>query len=291
MKVLILGANGQLGSDLVRAAGQGGGGFDVQPFVRGDLDVTRLAEIPSVLSSIDFDVLINCTSYHKVDEVEANAGLAFTVNAHAVDAIAGACRDKGARLIHISTDYVFDGSTDRPYVETDSPGPLSVYGASKLMGERLAALRHKDTLILRVASLYGVAGASGKGGNFVETIIRIGKDKGSVTVVDDMTMSPTSTEDVAWMVLKLLETDAPAGTYHAVNSEHATWFEFATEIIARAGVAASVQAIRACEYPYKAVRPPYSVLDNAKVAGVVGDVPGWQDALDRYLRAKGHVPG
>jgi dTDP-4-dehydrorhamnose reductase len=167
MKVVVLGPNGQLGSDIFVANTGNGGGISIDGVGRDALDVTDLDRIERVLGPMSFDALVNCTSYHKTDDVEKNASRAFTVNAHAVQRMATVCAGKGARFVHISTDYVFSGDATKPYVEEARPGPLNVYGASKLMGEGLARHAHRDTLVLRVASLFGVAGASGKGGNFV----------------------------------------------------------------------------------------------------------------------------
>jgi len=290
MRCLVLGANGQLGTDLFRAAERGRTThIELLPISRRELDVSAIETIRPALENRSFDALINCTSYHKTDEVEKNATQAFAINAHAVEAMAQVCYSKNAALIHISTDFVFDGEKGEPYTETDCVGPINVYGASKAMGERLAQLAHERLYVLRVASLFGVAGASGKGGNFVETILRVGKEKGELRVVDDVMMSPTSTSDVAEMILGLLEHDAEPGIYHAVNSGEATWHEFAREIIRKSAVPAEVIAISSTEYPTAARRPAYSVLDNTKISRLVGEVPHWRDSLMRYLKEKGHL--
>ncbi len=289
MRVLLLGSNGQLGTDILSANVRRTRPFELAALRRQDLDVSAVDQIKPTLHSHDFDVLINCTSYHKTDEVETNAGLAFTINAHAVKAMAEACRAKNAKLVHISTDYVFSGNDQRPYVETDCAGPINVYGASKLMGETLARRAHDDVYVLRVASLFGVAGASGKGGNFVETMLRVAREKGEVRVVGDIVMSPTATADVADMIFAVLDKKAEPGVYHAVNTGSATWYEFAREIIQQAGIDATVTPISSDEYPTAAKRPPHSALDSAKMASVVGPIPSWQEALNRYLVAKGYV--
>jgi dTDP-4-dehydrorhamnose reductase len=291
MKVLLLGPNGQLGTDIRTAVAARGAGVDLQALGRDRLDVADSDALREVLGAADFDVLVNCTSYHRTDEVESNATEAFAVNTHAVKLMAELCGAKRARLVHISTDYVFGGAERaRPYGENDCPSPVNVYGASKAMGETLARLANAEVTVLRVASLFGVAGANGKGGNFVETMIRNGRDKGSLSVVDDITMSPTGTVDVADMVLDLLEAAAPPGIYHAVNSGEATWCEFASVIVARAGIAAEVLPVASKDYPTVARRPAYSVLDNTKIARALGrPIPHWTEALDRYLRAKGHM--
>ena len=263
----------------------------MQALGRDRLDLAEPEAVESVLEQMDFEALANCTGYHRTDEVEDNATDAFTVNAHAVQAMARVCARKGARFFHVSTDYVFGGgrALRRPLREDDPTAPVNVYGASKAMGETLARLESDDVVVLRVASLFGVAGASGKGGNFVETMIRAGRDRGALRVVDDQTMSPTATEDVARVMVRMLRDGCPPGLYHVVNAGSATWFEFAREIVRRAGVEAEVAPCATSEYPARAARPAYSVLDNAKVTAAFGALPPWQDALDRYLRAKGHV--
>jgi dTDP-4-dehydrorhamnose reductase len=290
MKVLVLGANGQLGSDILRAAGQDSRAISAVPMYRRDLDVARLDSISAALRNYEFDALINCTSYHRIDEAELHAPEAFAINAHAVRRLAQACRDHAARFVQISTDYVFDGNSAKPYEEHDAPAPLNVYGASKRLGEELALEEHPEgVLILRLASLFGLSGSSGKGGNFVETIIRIAREKGRAEVINDITMSPTSSADVTRIILQLLQAETPSGIYHVVNSGQATWFDFACQIVARARLAAQVIPITSDRFPSVAVRPRYSVLDNRKVAAMVGPIPCWEDSLGRYLSAKGHI--
>ena len=291
MRVLLLGPNGQLGHDIRRAHEETREPFELVPLARDRLDVAAPGAVERVLDGLDFDALVNCTSYHKTDEVEDSATLAFAVNAHAVQAMARACAAKRVRLVHVSTDYVFGGDVARarPLREDDPTAPVNVYGASKAMGETLARLACDDVVMLRVASLFGVAGASGKGGNFVETMIRVGREKGALRVVDDQVMSPTATADVARIVLRMLTDGCAPGLYHVVNTGPASWFEFAREIVRRAGIDATVTPCTSVEYPTRAARPRYSALDNEKVSAAFGPMPPWQDALERYLRAKGHV--
>ncbi len=289
MKVLVLGAGGQLGSDFVESCRTRRSGLELLPFTRRELDVSRLRDLAPKLESYAFDVLVNCTSYHKTDEVETNATLAFTINARAVKLMAEVCHKRRARFIHISTDYVFSGDSRRSYTESDCPRPVNVYGASKAMGEMLACLVHDQMYIVRVASLFGIAGASGKGGNFVETMLRIAKEKGEVRVVNDIIMSPTATADVADRIITLIEKQAEPGIYHMVNSGEASWYEFAKEIIKRARVQATTLALTSKEFHTVARRPAYSVLDNSKLSRIVGEIPHWTDALERYLRKKGAI--
>lgn len=289
MKVVLLGPDGQLGSDIAAVNDRLGQPLTIVPVNRAQLDLSDISLAVSKLSEQTFDCLINCSSYHKTDEVETNAQTAFNINAHLTAKLATVCRNKHARFVHISTDYVFGGQLKRvPLTEEDARAPLNVYGASKSMGEDLARMNWDDVIILRVASLFGIAGASGKGGNFVESMIRLGREKGSLRVVNDQVMSPSSTADVATALIHLLIQEAPAGTWHTVNSGAASWFEFARQIIDRAGVSASVTPVVSAEFPTPARRPPYSALDNAKLSCAIAPMRPWQEALDEYLIAKGH---
>jgi dTDP-4-dehydrorhamnose reductase len=289
MKAILLGPHGQLGSDVRAANAKRGEPLTLIPIDRSTIDLSDLDTASRRLREQDFDCLINCSSYHKTDEVEANAQLAFTINAHLVRRLAEICAEKQARFVHISTDYVFGGQAKRaPLTELDGKAPVNVYGASKAMGEDLALLVGADVVILRVASLFGVAGASGKGGNFVETMIRVSREKGRLRVVNDQVMSPSATADIADMLIRMLERGVPAGVWHVVNSGFATWYEFAQRILERADIPARVEPIRSSELSLPAQRPPYSVLDNSKLAKAVGPMRPWQAALDDYLVAKGH---
>ena len=288
MRVLLLGPNGQLGHDIRRAHAQAGARFELHPLARDALDVAAAGEVERVLGSLDFDVLVNATAWNLVDRAEDEAAPAFALNAHAVRAMARACAARGARFLHVSTDYVFggDAARTRPLREDDPIAPINVYGASKAMGEALARLACQDVVILRVASLFGTAGAGGKGGNFVETVIRAGREKGALRVVDDQTMSPTASADVARVVLRMLAQGCAPGVCHVVNDGPATWFEFACEIVRLAGIEATVTPCTSEEYPTRAARPRYSVLDHTRVSAAFGPMAPWQDALERYLRAR-----
>jgi dTDP-4-dehydrorhamnose reductase len=288
----LLGPNGQLGTDIQSTNAANGSPLTIVPVSRADVDIEDIDRATRLLRDMRFDVLINCSSYHKTDEIERNAQKAFTINSHLVHRLAEICAERQARFVHISTDYVFGGQEKRmPLTEEDAKAPLNVYGASKSMGENLALQAKADILILRVASLFGAAGASGKGGNFVETMLRLGRERAELKVVDDQFMSPTATADIAFAMLKLLRHGAESGIYHVVNAEEASWYQFACRIIERAGVNARVIPIKSSEYPVPAKRPPYSVLSNAKVARVIGPMRPWQEALDSYLVAKGHRTG
>jgi dTDP-4-dehydrorhamnose reductase len=291
MRVLLLGAGGQLGSDLMARGSERSGDVSLVAVGRETLDASDGEAAAERLRDLEFDAVINAIAYHKTDEVEANAQLAFAVNAHFVRRLAELCGEKGARLLHVSTDYVFGGQDKRePLQETDGKSPLNVYGASKGIGEDLALQSGADVTILRVASLFGVAGASGKGGNFVETMIRLARQNGVLRVVDDQIMSPTSTRDIAAVVLDLLRSPVAPGIYHAVSSgPPVSWCGFAHEIVRAAGIPVEVIPVTTADMPTRAKRPPYSALSNRKLAGLGFDVPDWQAGLRDYVALKGHI--
>lgn len=290
MRILVLGPNGQLGGDLMDRAAETSG-VAATGAGRSAVDVADREALAGFLKDAAFDALVNCTSYHKTDEVEGEAGRAMAVNAHAPALMAEICADRGARFVHVSTDYVFGGDAARatPLTETDPTAPVNVYGLSKQFGETLIGLVGGDSAIFRVASLFGVRGASGKGGNFVETMLRFGREKGALKVVDDQVMSPTATDFIARAILGYLTREGAPGLWHCVNTGAVSWRGFAEAIVERAGVAAAVAGCTSADWPTPARRPRYSALDNAKLAGLIGPIPDWRAALDDYLRAKGHV--
>lgn len=287
LNVLLLGANGQLGQDIQQAHRAAGEPFALTALDRAKLDVTS-ENLEERLTALSFDALVNCTGYHQTDEAEDNAALAFAVNAHALQRMAQACAKRNARLLHISTDYVFGGDIERrvPLTEDDNMAPVNVYGASKAMGETLAALTSERVVILRVASLFGLAGSRGKGGNFVETMLRVGRETGSLRVVSDQVMSPTATADVAEVVIQLLREPGVCGTFHVVNNGTASWYDFACEIIRQSAVEAEVSPCRSADWPTRALRPRFSALDSAKIATLRGPMRTWQKALGDYMRRR-----
>lgn len=291
MNILVLGANGQLGSEIMQLGAERST-LNCRGLGRPGIDAFNLAASETALAATSFDVLINCVASTRVDDCERLGSEAMATNAHFAALAAKLCRQRGARLVQVSTDYVFGGQPERSPIVEDTPRrPLNVYGATKALGEELAVFEHDDVLIVRVASLFGPAGASGKGGNFVETMIRLGQERGALGVVADQFMSPTSATDAAAAILDLIEIGAPRGTYHAVNAGEASWCEFAARIVDRAGVAARVEPITTAEFPTPARRPPYSVLSRTRLEQTIGrPMPEWQDALDRYLVAKGRRP-
>ncbi|HID24816.1 MAG TPA: NAD(P)-dependent oxidoreductase, partial [Planctomycetaceae bacterium] len=200
--------------------------------------------------------------------------------------LAVVCADRAVPLVHVSTDHVFgiDRNRSTPYRESDAPGPVSVYGVSKLAGEYFVRSVCERHFVVRTCGLYGKAGRSGRGkGNFVETMLRLGRERPEVRVVDDQRCTPTATVDLAGAILRLVQTDA-YGLYHVTNAGEATWFEFATEIFRQAGIKTRVVPVRSDEFGTKARRPAYSALDCRKLEGVTGlKLRPWRDALCDYL--------
>jgi dTDP-4-dehydrorhamnose reductase len=283
MRVAIIGANGQLGSDLVKAFE----GHEVIPWTRSDFDVRDHARAAEAIASAHPDIVINTAAFHKTEACEDDPQLAFAVNAIAVRNLAQACEACGVTLVHISTDYVFDGEKGAPYTEEDAPRPLNVYGVSKLAGERFVETICQRYYVVRVASLFGLAGASGKGGNFVETLLAKASRGETLTVVDDITMSPTFSADAAGMIRSIVEHALPFGLYHVTNAGCCTWYTFALEIVRQAGVNAEVRRTVTAAMGSRVRRPRNSALSSTRLlAAGLRVLPAWQDALSRYLRAR-----
>lgn len=283
MKILILGARGQLGHDLAQAATLQG--FETVASDKDALDLRAAGGVRQWMLQLDFDVVVNCAAYTAVDAAETEPEAAFAVNAYAAEAVAQVCRASGRPLVHMSTDYVFNGEHDRPYQPHDAPGPINVYGASKLVGEALARRAHPDgSIIVRTSSVFGVAGAiPGGTGNFVETMLRVGAERRRLRVVADAVMAPTYSRDLARGILDLVGSEAPPGIYHMTNDGTASWWEFAREIFRQAGMTVEVDAIASDDYAAPARRPRYTVLDTGATTARVGRLPPWREALERYL--------
>ncbi|MBW9223432.1 dTDP-4-dehydrorhamnose reductase [Methanothermococcus sp. SCGC AD-155-E23] len=282
MKVAVIGATGQLGSDLVKVF------EEVIPLTHSDIEVTDLSSC-EVLKELKPHIVINTAAYHKTDECEDNPEKAFLVNAIGARNVALTCKEIGAINVYISTDYVFDGSKEEPYTEEDIPNPINVYGISKYAGELLTRTLCDRYYIIRVSSLFGVAGASGKGGNFVETMIKKGKAGEELYVVNDITMSPTYTKDAAVAIKKILSSKLPYGVYHVTNDGFCTWYEFAKAIFEITGIDAKLNPTTSDRYPTKAKRPKNSALSIEKIRFYGIEMRHWRDALRDYLMEKGYL--
>ncbi|CAN5386977.1 dTDP-4-dehydrorhamnose reductase [soil metagenome] len=280
MKIAVIGSAGQLGRDLVpRLQGE------VIAVTRAESDITDRAATASMLATHDPDVVVNCAAYNLVDKAEADPNPAFATNAWAVRNLAKICRQIDAKLVHISSDYVFGLDRDRttPLSETDAPGPLSAYGTSKLAGEYMVRTFAPRHLIIRTCGLYGVWGSGGKGGNFVETMLKLAADGKDLKVVADQRCTPSYTADVASAINSLIVNDAN-GIFHVTNGGDCSWYELAAEIFRQTNTAAKLSPTTSVAYGAPAHRPAYSVLDNSKLKTVGVAVPrDWKEALAAYL--------
>jgi len=234
------------------------------------------------------DGIINTAAFHKTDQCEEEPLKTFSVNAIGTRNVATISKEIKATTIFISTDYVFDGSKNSPYTEDDTPNPVNTYGISKLAGE-LYTKQNPQHYIIRLASLFGVAGASGKGGNFVETMITKAKKKEHINVVDDMWMSPTYTKDAALAIRKMIELKLPFGTYHATNQGYCTWFQFAKEIFKILDLHPTLSPIESRQLKMRAKRPRFSALHSTKLPKHGIRMREWQQALHDYLVEKEHI--
>lgn len=285
MRIAVIGANGQLGSDLVPVLT--GAGHEVVGLAHAQVEVSEQDAVRSALGTVEPDLVINTAAYHKVDEVEDNPDKAFAVNATGARNVAIVCKDLNAVLCYISTDYVFSGRKGSPYVETDPADPVNVYGVSKAAGEMLVRYTWPKHFIVRTSGLYGHAGSSGKGGNFVETMLRLAREGRPIRVVNDQTLTPTSTQALASQIASLIETDN-YGTFHATCQGECTWFDFASAVFRLTGVSPELSTQTTTESGAKAWRPPYSVLENSALEALgIDGMPHWERALEGYLEHRG----
>lgn len=279
MKIILTGSNGQLGTDLCKALK----GHDVVKTVFETLDVSDAAAVRGLIAKEKPDVFLNTSAFHRVDDIESDATMAFAINALAAHKLALACRDADVALMHISTDYVFDGAKRAPYVESDIPNPLSAYGASKLAGELLIRNTWRKHMIIRSCGLYGTAGSMGKGGNFVNTMLRLAREGKNIRVVNDQVCTPTFTQDLAAQINTLIGAKQ-YGTFHMTSDGSCTWCEFAAEIFRLAGLAPNLQPATSAEFNFPATRPPYSVMENAHLKQLDLDhMRHWKLALADYM--------
>lgn len=269
-RILITGAYGMLAADVIDALRKAGA-TDLTLTDRDELDILDADAVGAAIAGKD--IVINCAAYTAVDAAESDEQLAFAINATGPANLAAACAAHGARLVHISTDYVFAGDATEPYAEDAPMAPAGAYGRTKAAGETAVWDAGADALVLRTAWLYG------RGGNcFPKTIAKAGRDRGALSVVDDQIGQPTWTRDVAAFMLRLLEADAPAGTYHATSAGQCSWFDFAKAIVAAAGLGDIVSPTDSSAYQRPAPRPAWSVLAheaNARI-GVAGIGP-WDE--------------
>lgn len=284
MRIALIGADGQLGTDLFKTLA----GEDITPLYYPDFDITRPDLTASRLAALKPEVVINTAAFHRVDECEDQPERALAVNALAVRGLARLCRDLDCRLVHFSTDYVFDGLKRKPYVEEDLPNPLMVYGVSKLAGEFLVRNTLPGHFLIRTCGLYGQAGCLEKGGHFVDMILRRESQGLPLRIVSDQRVTPTSTVELARAVAELIRTDH-FGLYHLTNEGECSWYEFGQAVFDLIGKNPALEAVDSAAYGAKARRPLYSVLENKKAKAVgLRPLSHWRTALADYLRLKGY---
>jgi dTDP-4-dehydrorhamnose reductase len=280
LKILLIGANGQLGCDLVAALR----GHELVKATHQTLDVVDFESVQRSVRECQPQVIINTSAFHKVDVCETEIMSAFQVNAYGVRNLALAAQQVDAKLVHFSTDYVFEGNVPVPRSECDPTNPISAYGVSKLAGEKFASYLWPKSIVVRTCGLYGHAGSSGKGGNFVEMMLKKAANGDSIKVVDDQRLTPTSTRELARKVRDLLSVDT-FGLFHITANGDCSWFEFAHEIFSIAGIKADLTSTTSAAFKSPARRPAYSVLDNARLRALgLDDLQDWRAALQEYLQ-------
>ncbi|HXP92993.1 MAG TPA: dTDP-4-dehydrorhamnose reductase [Candidatus Binatia bacterium] len=279
---LILGAHGQLGTDLMIVF------RDRNPIAldQPNVDLTDLSSIAKLFEHPQPTVVINAAAFTNVEQCEREPQQAFAINAVAVDELARLCAQAKIPLVTVSTDYVFSGETDRPYDEHDPAEPINAYGISKLAGELLAKRHGSAWFVFRTSGLYGIAGASGKGYTFVDRVLKQAENGEPVRVVDDMTFSPSYTVDVALAMRRVIESGR-FGLYHVTNAGMCTWYEFAREAFVLSGLSPDIQPIKSSEFKTIVRRPMFSALAHGELrrAGFP-DLPEWREGLRSYLEAR-----
>lgn len=276
MKVVVTGAAGQLGQDvLLELERKNHQAFGAD---REQLDITKEEDVLAFISEIKPDVILHCAAYTNVDAAEENEDAAYQVNAAGTEYLAKAAKQTGAKMLYVSTDYVFDGSASEPYEVDEPTKPLGAYGRTKLAGEQMLQKHLTEFFIVRTAWVFGI-----HGNNFVKTMIRLGKERGEVGVVHDQVGSPTYTVDLARFMVELMETEK-YGIYHATNSGICSWYEFAVEIFKQADIKVTVNPLTSDQFPRPAARPKYSVLSK-KMIEKQGLTPlrDWKEALAAYI--------
>jgi len=286
MKIVVIGADGQLGTDLVKALARD----EVVPLTYPEFDVTRPERVRLLFRDLKPEAVINTAAFHRVDECEDEPELAFRVNAIAVRDLARLASELGFVLVHFSTDYVFDGRKGSPYVESDTPNPLNVYAVSKLAGEffvRAIAAKH---FLVRTCGLFGRGRCLEKGYNFVDRMIVLADEGKPIRVVDDQWVSPTSTEELADRIRDLVRTDR-YGLYHLTSEGQCTWFQFAVELFSLLRRSPCLEPVSSRAFAAKARRPLYSVLENERAKRMgLPDFSPWKEALRTYLERKSLIP-
>lgn len=283
-KIVILGANGQLGSDLsISASSISDNVFNL---THDDVDVENIDSVSKVLNDINPDIVLNTAAFHNVPKCEERPDEAFQVNAIGALNIAKITQELGATNVYFSTDYVFDGKKKSPYIEEDIPNPLNVYAVSKLSGENFTLNYSHKAFVFRISGIYGSVPCRAKGGNFITTMLKLSSERDEVSVVTDEVLSPTSTKEISDHAIKFIFSDA-AGLYHFTSEGSCSWYDFAEEIFKVLRIKTPIRKATSKDFPSSVDRPLYSVLEN-KNYNNLGTVhfSHWRDSLHIFLQEK-----
>ena len=281
MRIAVIGANGQLGSDLVQELSSE---HQVTSLTHANIEITDIDNVKKILSSLKPDILLNTAAYNKVPEAEKFPVDAFRINAFGTLNLAKICQDEKIRFLHYSTDYVFDGKKSKPYIEDDLPNPLNVYGNSKLSGEYFALNYCEYSFVVRVSGIYGKVPSRSKGSNFISAILKLAAEKPEVKVVDDEVLTPTSTSAIAKNTKELIRTEA-YGLYHMSCEGEVSWYEFAKTIWTELNIKTPLYPVSVKDFPQVVKRPFYSVLENHKLKILgINKMPDWKEALLNFLK-------
>ncbi len=282
MKIAVIGANGQLGKDICEKIVIANN--ELIELNHDRIETSNIECVSYVLKEVKPDVVINTAAMHNVEKCENDPERSFKVNGIGARNLSNICNDLNSTLIHISTDYVFDGSKNKPYIEIDKPLPLNVYGNTKLSGEYFIESIAKKYFILRVSGIYGKNPCRAKGTNFVDLMLKLAKERDEIRVVDNEILTPTFTEDIADQIVKILNMDAEYGLYHVTAEGSCSWFEFAREIFSVSKTNIVLNRAAPGEFAIKVNRPKYSVLENKFLNDQnINIMPLWKDGLTRYL--------
>jgi dTDP-4-dehydrorhamnose reductase len=288
MRIIVIGADGQLGTDLCRVLKD----QELVPLTQQEIEITDINSVEGAFKNCLPEVVINTAAFVRVDDCETEPDKAYLVNALGARNVAVQAEKLGAKLVHISTDYVFGGEAVAPrdgFSEFESPVPLNMYGKSKLAGDEFVRYLCHKHMIVRSSGLFGVAGALGKGGNFIETMLKLAKERPELRVVNDQVFSPTYTLDLAVKISQLIKTQY-YGIFHITNSGTCSWYDLAREMLNAVYSKTPIIPITSDQYPQKARRPNYSVLRNYQLHLLgMSEMRPWQEALRAYLKEKGHI--
>lgn len=282
MRILVIGANGQLGSDIVKMLHS----EEVIPLTHKEIEVAEEVSVRRAIKLHNPHVVINTAAYHKAGDCERNEVKSFKVNAIGAKNLANVCKEKEAILVYISTDYVFDGEKKIPYIESDPPRPLNTYGISKLAGEYYIRYIWPKHFIIRTSGLYGSAKCRAKGGNFVDLMLRLVQEQDEIQVVDNEVLTPTYTIDLALKIRDLIQTDY-FGLYHITNNGACSWYEFAQKIFEFSGLKVNLKRTTQEKFGTEIKRPQYSVLRNYALEKIgMDDIRRWDEALKAFLSGR-----